>query len=81
MNDDADHHLHLPLATQQRQRKAMNRDVMELEPQSDCCRIPTIFCTFEVWWTFRLIRIQIQLSFWKAHVHHLWQSAISHTKV
>jgi len=30
---------------------------------------------------FRLIRTLIQISFWKAHVHHSSQSAISHTKV
>jgi len=35
----------------------------------------------EIRWIFRLIRIQIQLSFWKAMFHRSLQSATSHKKV
>jgi len=36
-----------------------------------------IICKLEIQQIFRLTRIQ--LSFWKAQVHHSMQSAISHT--
>ena len=51
------------------------------EFESECCRILTIFCKCEIRRTFRLAWILIQLSFWKAQVHHSSQSAISHTQV
>ena len=47
-----------------------SRDATEFEFKSECCRIPTIFCKSEIRWIFRLIWIRIQLSFWKAQVHH-----------
>jgi len=57
--------------------------MMEFEYESECCRIPTIFCKSVIQYIFGLILrcIQIQLSFWKAFLHHLWQSAVSHAKV
>jgi len=54
-------------------------DVMEFESESECCRIPTIFCKSEIRWIYGLI--QIQLSFWKAQIIHSAHSAVSHTKV
>jgi len=38
-------------------------DVTEFECESECCQIPTIFCKSKIWRIFRLIWIQIQLSF------------------
>jgi len=51
------------------------------EFESECCRIPTIFCKSEFKRIFRLTRFWIQLSFCKAQVDHSSQSAVSHTKV
>jgi len=45
-----------------------DRAVMEFESESECCRIPTIFCKSEIQRIFRLI--WTPLSFWKAQVHH-----------
>jgi len=56
-----------------------DRDVIEFEYETECCRIPTIFNKSKTLWIFRLIPVRIL--FWKAQVHHSLQSAISHTKV
>jgi len=57
------------------------RDVTEFESESNCCKIPTIFLQIQNPMNLQISRlIRIQLSFWKAHVHHLSQSGVSHTK-
>jgi len=52
-------------------------------PNLNVVRFRLCFCKSEIRRIFRLIQIQIQLSFWKARVHRWSQSAvtISHRKV
>ena len=57
------------------------RLVMEFESESKCWRIPTIFANTISDGFTHSNKVRFRFSFWKAHIHHSLQPAISHAKV